>query len=182
MRPVIALVGPRGSGKSTLGRLVAERLGWSFVDTDAAVEARLGSPVPALFAAGREADFRQAEADAVADALADDRVVVATGGGAVAASATRARLQRVFTVWLHAPPDELLHRTVGSTRPPLTSLPPAAEMAALVEQRRPWYAACSAFALDTSQVTPDEAGAAIERAWTERALAASRADGELEGP
>ncbi len=165
MRPVIALVGARGAGKTTVGALLAARLGWSFVDTDAQVVARLGRPVAALFAAGREADFRAAEAEAVAEALAGERVVVATGGGAVLAAVTRARLAAVFTAWLQAPPATLAARTTGSGRPPLTALPPADEAARVLDERRSLYTGCATLTLETADLTPEEVVDALESAW-----------------
>ncbi|MDP9369393.1 MAG: 3-dehydroquinate synthase [Chloroflexota bacterium] len=79
----VVLVGFSGSGKSTVGRLLADRLGWDFVDTDAAVEAAFGASVPSIFEQHGEPAFRSAERRALQGAITSDHVVVATGGGAV---------------------------------------------------------------------------------------------------
>ena len=170
MRPLIVLIGPRGSGKTTLGRVLADRLGWTFVDTDDVAQARLGVPIATLFAAGREPEFRAAEAAVVREALAADRAVVATGGGAVLAPATREALAGVFVAWLHAPDPVLVERIAGTARPPLTDAPPAVEVTRIGAERRPLYAACATFTLDTSCLPVDDAAAAVERAWLEHAL------------
>jgi shikimate kinase len=171
MRPVIALVGARGAGKTTVGALLAARLGWTFVDTDALVQAHLDQPISALFAAGREADFRAAEAAAVAEALAGERVVVATGGGAVLDPVSRERLAGVFTAWLQAPPATLAARTAGSGRPSLTTLGPVAEATRMLTERQALYAACAALAVDTEGRTPAEVVEALLLAWRQAAEA-----------
>jgi len=165
MRPVIALIGPRGSGKTLLGQELAARLGWRFVDTDRVVEERLGRPIVTVFQAGQEALFRSAEAIATRDALANDRVVVATGGGAVLDAGTRERLRAVTTVFLWAPPELLVERTLGTDRPPLTGLSPLDEAAQVLAERRPLYAGCAALTLDTSVLDPETLCSAIEAAW-----------------
>lgn len=179
MRPVIALIGPRGSGKTVVGRHLADRLGWRFVDTDQVVEARLGLPLATLFATGREALFREIEADATREALAGEQVVVATGGGAVLNGETRARLRAVTTVFLWAPPEVLVERTAGTDRPPLTELAPLDEAAHILALRRPLYAECAALTLDTSAFELEPACAAIEAAWRR---ARDRRDAPPEAP
>ena len=82
----IVLVGPMGSGKSHVGRLLAARLGLAFVAVDARIEADAGMPIPAIFAGEGEAGFRERERVALADVLAQDAQVIATGGGAVLVS------------------------------------------------------------------------------------------------
>ncbi|MFF2562044.1 shikimate kinase, partial [Kitasatospora sp. NPDC058060] len=88
--PVVVLVGPPGSGKSTVGRLLAERLGVGFRDTDADIEATVGKPIPDIFVDEGEPHFRALEAAAVRAAAEGHDGVLALGGGAVLAEATRA--------------------------------------------------------------------------------------------
>jgi len=162
---VIALVGLRGAGKSAVGRRLAARLGWPLVDTDEAVCRALGVPVAELLRTGQEARFRDAEEQAVADALAPGPVVLATGGGAVLRAATRARLAAVFTVWLEARPEVLLARTRGSDRPPLTGHGPLEEIHRLAAARAEAYAACAHMRVDTSELTEEAVCDVVEHAW-----------------
>ena len=85
--PVCVLVGPPGAGKTTVGTLLADRLGVPFGDTDAMIETVAGKPIPDIFIDDGEEHFRALERSAVAEALAEHRGVVALGGGAVVAEA-----------------------------------------------------------------------------------------------
>ncbi|MGH9000821.1 MAG: shikimate kinase, partial [Acidimicrobiia bacterium] len=102
----LVLVGMMGSGKSSVGRRLARRLGRSFVDTDQLVEARRGLPIAEIFAADGEAAFRALESSAVAEALgASPPAVVAFGGGAILDPANRERARAgAVVVWLWADP------------------------------------------------------------------------------
>ena len=91
----IVLTGFMGAGKSTVGALLAERLGWRFMDTDAAIEARTGLTVAQIFAANGEDAFREFEADAIRGCARLDRLVLALGGGAVESGSTRIALARL---------------------------------------------------------------------------------------
>jgi shikimate kinase len=146
---VVALIGMRGSGKTTVGRRLAERLGVPFVDTDAEVERRVGRPIADLFAAGEVAEFRRVEAAVVAAALAGPDAVVATGGGCVEDPATRGRLAVATTVWLTAPAAVLAARCEGSGRPPLTDLGGVAEFEAVLARREALYRECARVTVGT---------------------------------
>lgn len=165
MRPVIALIGMRGAGKTTVGTTLAARLGLPFVDTDDRVRTRLGVAIESLFAGGRVDDFRAAEAAAVREALAAGPAVVATGGGAVEDGATREALAAAFTVWLACPARILAARVQASGRPSVTGADPAAEVPSLLARRAPLYATCARIAVDTAALGPDEVCDAIEHAW-----------------
>ena len=138
---VLSLVGPRGSGKTTIGRLVAERLGVDFADADEELTARAGRSIPAIFATDGEPAFRALEAETIADLLTRAPLVLATGGGAVLNSETRRRLKAAGPVaYLAAPPATLHARTAGDpNRPPLTDLPAEEEVAAVLAEREPLY-------------------------------------------
>jgi shikimate kinase len=127
----IVLTGFMGAGKSTVGALLAEKLGWRFMDTDALIEARIGSTIAQIFAEKGEAAFRALEADAVRDYARMERLVLALGGGAVESEATRdalAGLDQACVVFLEAPLDVMVARCVAQ--------PNAAERPVLAERER----------------------------------------------
>ncbi len=114
----MAIVGYMGSGKSTVGRIVAEELGWEFVDLDAVVAERAGLSIPEIFKSSGEPHFRNLERLALLDALDGLRErVVACGGGVVINPRNRAKLLEVPTVFLWEDADVLYRRTRGPGRP-----------------------------------------------------------------
>lgn len=142
----ITLIGYRASGKTTVGRLLAARLAWPFVDSDHEIEQRLGGPISGFFQARGEAAFRDFESEVLAEILGrDGPLVLATGGGAVLREANRELLRRRGgqVVWLDVPPvevqDRLRHHPGG--RPSLTGGDVAAEAARLMAEREPHYRA-----------------------------------------
>lgn len=151
MPPLVYLTGFMASGKSTVGPLVADALGYRFVDLDWLVEARTGRSVAALFADGGEAAFRAAEAQALAETTRGDGLVVATGGGTLLDAANCvAALAAGAVVWLRVSPEEALSRLgVPRGRPllagpdgyPLAGDALAARVGALLAARTPLYAA-----------------------------------------
>lgn len=150
----IVLVGLMGSGKSSVGRILAETLDRPFIDTDQAVEHEAGVSVAELFAREGEAAFRDREAAAVADAAGRPGQVIATGGGAVLRPENRAALRRCGLVfWLDAPPEELLRRAVGQgveQRPLLAGPDPLERLRSLARNRAEAYAAAAHYRLDTA--------------------------------
>lgn len=163
----IFLVGISGSGKSTVGRRVAELLGWEFFDTDRAVEERTGRRVAAIFAEDGEAAFRALEADAMAEAARRERVVVATGGGALLTPEGRRAARSGFTVWLSVPPEEAAARLLADPEAearPLLAGDPVARLRELLSRRRPLYAAADAV-VATSALSLEEAAEAVVAAY-----------------
>jgi shikimate kinase len=127
-----------GSGKSTVGRVLARRLGWAFVDMDERIEERTGRRIAEIFREQGEAAFRQEELAVALELQSASRRVVATGGGAFAQEATRDALRtRAYTVWLAADFEALARRI------PTDGSRPLAEdreiMRGLLEQREPYY-------------------------------------------
>lgn len=152
----LVLIGYRGSGKSSVGRTLASRLGWDFVDTDERIEAETGRTIREIFAADGQAAFRELEAAAVSAVASGSRQVIGVGGGAVLRESNRVRLRKAgWCVWLKAPANEL-HRRMqddprnADTRPPLTGLDELTEIRRLLRQREPLYAALADHVVDTA--------------------------------
>ena len=109
-----------GAGKSTVGKLLAKKLGHQFIDVDHVIEERCGVKIPLIFEMEGEAGFRKREAQALDQASSGSDIVLATGGGAVLLPENRQLLsERGTVVYLHANPAELWHRTKGSDNRPL---------------------------------------------------------------
>ncbi len=158
----VVLIGFMGSGKSTVGPLVARRLGWTFADLDAEVEKDLGRRVADIFAALGEAAFRRAEHAAAERVTAGRRVVVAAGGGAFAQPATRAALQReALTVWLRCELDVLLSRIPADGSRPLAAN--RATIGALLRDREADYALAD-LTVDTTRTPPEVVASVIAAA------------------
>jgi shikimate kinase len=155
----IYLIGPMGSGKSTLGRALAARLGVAFIDTDAWIEADAGYSIPEIFACEGEAAFREREIAAVQRASESSAAVVATGGGAVLRAENRECMQRTGTViYLHANVDTLLARTAGDRNRPLLQVDnPRAKIESLLAEREPLYRATAHVVVATANLSLDEA-------------------------
>jgi 3-dehydroquinate synthase len=162
-RDHIVLVGPMGSGKSTLGRALAARLGLGFIDVDERIVAEAGRSIAELFASEGEAGFRAREARTLAQALGEAAAVVATGGGAVLAEANRATMRGAGrVVYLRVDADAQLARLQGdSARPLLQGEDRARTLAALQATREPLYRAAAHLLFDTTQFAPDAAAAAL---------------------
>jgi shikimate kinase len=131
-----------GSGKSAVGRPLAEALGYRFLDADTSVEQVAGKPIPELFASEGEAGFRALEAAVLNQIAAWHSLVVATGGGVVTRPENWGQLHQGIVIWLDAPGELLLERLRADPTPrPLLACPdPAARLAELLQERRPLYA------------------------------------------
>lgn len=159
--PAVVLVGPPGAGKSTVGALLAERLGVTLRDTDADVEAATGQSIADIFLGEGEARFRQLEAAAVARALEEHRGVLALGGGAVLSPRTRELLRGRPVVFLDVALADAVHR-VGLDAPrPLLAVNPRKQWRTLMEARRPLYTEVAAAVVDTEGRTPEEVARAV---------------------
>lgn len=154
----LAFVGPRGAGKSTLGRLVAASLRLPFFDADEALALAVGMGASDYLRSRGEPEFRRVEEQVSSDLLRRDGVVVALGGGALLCEGVRALVAepRVLCVFVHAPVLTLCDRIRGSDRPPLTSLPLQREIEVVLAARRPAYEAASVLSIDTSVGAPEE--------------------------
>ena len=159
----LALVGLRGTGKTTIGRALATRLGWAFADGDELLASEVEKPAGDYLAAVGEQTFREVE-ERITCAALDPAVlratpaVLALGGGAVSSAAVRELLggANVFVVHLTAPLDVLVERLgAGRGRPPLTNLPLRDEVAALAARRRSLYEQCAVMTLETFPANAD---------------------------
>jgi shikimate kinase len=151
----LVLVGMMGSGKTTVGRELATRLGWTFLDSDAMVEASTGATVTELFAARGEDGFRAEESRVLAEALdADASVVVSAAGGSVLSPDNRALLATHTVVWLRADPATLAERVGAGTGRPLLDDDPAGKLAQLDAVRRPLYEEVADVVVDVDALDP----------------------------
>ncbi|MET7464806.1 shikimate kinase [Nonomuraea sp. NPDC005501] len=150
------LIGPPGSGKTTLGRLLAERLGVAFRDTDADVEAVAGKSVADIFVEDGEDRFRQLEHAAVRRALAEHDGVLSLGGGAVLNEETQALLAGHPVVYLQVGLADAVQRVGLASARPLLVLNPRSRLKKLMEERRPVYERLAVLTVVTDQRAPEE--------------------------
>ncbi|GAA4229627.1 shikimate kinase [Streptosporangium album] len=156
MSPRVVLIGPPGSGKSTVGRLLADRLGAAFRDTDADVEIVAGKPVGDIFVEDGEERFRELEAEAVRRALAEHEGVLSLGGGAVLAEVTRELLAGHSVVYLEVGLSQAVQRVGLASARPLLVLNPRSQLKKLMDARRPVYEGLAMVTVATDERKPDE--------------------------
>jgi len=150
------LVGMMGSGKTSTGRPLAERLGYGFVDADAVIEQAAGCSIPEIFERDGEAGFRNLESQVLSAISQRHSLVVATGGGVVTQQENWGLLHSGIVIWLDVVPEQLIQRLRADTtvRPLLQTDDPEAALNALLNQRRPLYAE-SDLSVVIDQETPD---------------------------
>jgi len=162
----IALVGLRGAGKSTLGRMLAQHLGWPFIELDRVVEDDYGASIPDLIEMAGTATFRRQERSALDRIVAaHESAVITTAGGIVAYPETYALLlRRSHTIWIKARPEDHMSRVMaqGDFRPMAQNRGAMADLVAILEARRGDYARAEA-ELDTSGAAPEQSLAALLR-------------------
>ena len=136
------LVGMMGSGKTSTGRPLAERLGYGFVDADAVIEQAAGCSIPDIFDRDGEAGFRSLESQVLSAISQRHSLVVATGGGVVTQPENWGMLHSGIVIWLDVVPDQLLQRlnADSTVRPLLQTADPEVAPNALLNERRPLYA------------------------------------------
>ena len=136
------LVGMMGSGKTSTGRPLAERLGYGFVDADAVIKQAAGCSIPEIFERAGEAGFRKLESQVLSAISQRHSLVVATGGGVVTQQENWGLLHSGIVIWLDVVPDQLLQRLKADStvRPLLQTDDPEAALNALLNERRPLYA------------------------------------------
>lgn len=167
-RPSLVLVGPPGAGKSTVGRVLARRLGVGFTDVDALIVARAGKPIADMFLHDGEDAFRALETEVVAEALDAVHGVLALGGGSVLAQRTRAALRGHRVAYLTVGLADGLRRTGMSTaRPLLAGVNPRATFKALLDARAPLYREVATIEVDTARRSANQVARAVLEALGE---------------
>lgn len=159
--PLIVLVGPMGVGKSTVGELLAERLGTTYRDTDADVVATAGKAISEIFFDEGEEHFRALERQAVRDAMAQHRGVLSLGGGTVLDETTRELLAGHPVVYLSMDVDEAVKRVGLNTARPLLAVNPRRQWRELMEARRHLYEEVARSVVATDERTPEEVAQAV---------------------
>lgn len=154
MKSKVVVIGPPGSGKTTVGQILAERLGVPFRDTDHDVEASAGKPIGEIFVDDGEEHFRALERAAVRDALATHDGVIALGGGAILDPETQADLAGHQVVYLQVGLSDAVKRVGLASARPLLVLNPRSQFRKLMEERRPIYERLAALAVETDDREP----------------------------
>jgi shikimate kinase len=152
--PVVVLVGPPGSGKTTVGGLLARRLGVDFRDTDSDIETLEGKEIADIFVDDGEERFRKLERDAVATAIREHDGVLAVGGGAVTSDETRRLLTSAPVVFLDVGLAHASSRVGLGTSRPLLLGNVRAQLKRLLDERRPLYAEIADTVVGTDGLDP----------------------------
>jgi shikimate kinase len=158
---VLVLVGPPGAGKTTVGRLVAERRGVAFRDSDADVEATAGRSVADVFLYDGEEAFRALEREAIREALSSHDGVLALGGGALGDSSTRERLAGHHVVFLDVGLSDAAARIGLNRDRPLLLGNPRAQLKLMLDERRTAYEQVAVATVTTDKLAPQDVAALV---------------------
>jgi shikimate kinase len=152
----VFLVGMMGAGKTTIGRMLAEAIGFEFIDADRELETRSGVVIPTIFEIEGEDGFRRREAALLDELSQRPRIVLATGGGAVLDPTTRERLRdRGLVIYLRTTADEVFRRTRrDKSRPLLQTGNPRERIEQLLAEREPLYAAAAHLTFQSAATNP----------------------------
>lgn len=161
MTPRLVVVGPPGAGKSTIGRLVATRLGVAFADSDETVEQHAGRSIADIFVDDGESAFRELERAAVVDLLGRAAGVLTLGGGAALDPRTEDDLAGHPVAFLDVGISDAAKRVGFAASRPLLSINPRAQWTALMATRRPVYERVATFRVDTAAREPDDIAAEV---------------------
>lgn len=164
--PLVVLVGPMGSGKSTVGGLVAELLGAPYRDTDADIVAAEGREISDIFIEDGEEHFRALEREAVRTAVAEHEGVLALGGGAVLDAGTRALLTGLPVAYLSMDVEEAVRRVGLNTARPLLAVNPRRQWRELMEARRHLYTEVARVVVATDDRTPKRSRTRSSTHWS----------------
>ncbi|MEI6871671.1 MAG: shikimate kinase [Verrucomicrobiota bacterium] len=165
----LVLIGLMGSGKSSVGRLVAKALRFNFLDTDQLLAERAGKSISEIFAGEGEASFRARETEVLESLRPLSRCVISTGGGAVLANHNRTLMRELgFTIWLTASEEALFERVRRSShRPLLQTANPQETLAQLMRERAPLYEEASHHCINTTALQQQDVVQAVTAAAKE---------------
>jgi shikimate kinase len=156
----IALIGYRGTGKTSVAQALAARLGWRWEDADVLLEQQAGKTIQQIFMGEGESSFRDREAAILAELVNAERTVLALGGGVVLRPENRRRLAGSIVVWLRADVETLYDRIrqdpASATRRPNLGRGGIEEIAEALAQRIPLYQECANYVVDTETKTPEQ--------------------------
>jgi shikimate kinase len=166
----IYLVGLMGAGKTTIGRSLARRLDWRFIDTDKEIERRTGVSIPTIFEIEGEEGFRRRETQVIADISGEKAQVVATGGGSVLREENRAAIRAGgFTVYLNVPLRMLWERTRHDKHRPLLQVAdPLSKLSQLFTARDPLYREVADLVVDGERMSAQGVLQHLLKEWLER--------------
>lgn len=166
----IILIGFMGCGKSSIGRRLANRLGYRFLDSDELISSRAGHSITELFASEGEEGFRKRETEELCGLAGSSGIVLATGGGAVLNPVNREILKELgLVIWLHADPETLFERATRSRKRPLLEVEnPRGTFNALLESRLPIYDAAADIRLDATGLSHEQTVEKMDRLIRER--------------
>lgn len=159
---IISLIGYRATGKTTVGCLLADRLGWTCVDTDEEIQQLAGKSIRQIFAEDGEDRFRDYETRVIQQLTRRHKLVLALGGGAILRAENRHAICLAGPViWLSAATDTIQRRLAAdphttAQRPSLTGSSPLDEVERVLQQRIPWYTECADRRIETDQLSPRE--------------------------
>lgn len=168
----IILIGMRGSGKTAVGKMLAEKLGKKFIEMDEMIVQKVGMSIPEIVRKHGWDKFRDVEAELCREVAQLDDVVNATGGGVVVRRENIRELKKKGKlIWLEVSLDTLLKR-IGDdpNRPSLTGKSQREDMEAVLKERRPIYEQAADYIIDTEDKTPDEITDVIVQLWKGRGL------------
>ncbi len=163
----IILIGYRATGKTTVGRFIAQRLGWEFVDTDVLIEQQAKKSIAEIVAQEGWQGFRRREKEVIAEVSAKENMVIAVGGGAVINTENVKNLkQNGILIWLKANADTIAKRLLkdkktASQRPSLTGKSVVEEIEEVLRERLPLYQQAADIEVDTERYSPEEIASLI---------------------
>jgi shikimate kinase len=164
----IVLTGFMGTGKTAVGKMVANKLGWQFFDTDEIIEEEIGMKISGIFANKGEPYFRELETKTVRLLALLDKAVISCGGGVVLRAENMDELEKKgYVVCLTASPEVILERTRGETRPLLKVKNPLQKIREMLQIREPYYKRCKLM-IDTSSVSIEQAAGMIMKEVAEQ--------------